>query len=90
MSSEPMTDAERIWTEITGKRPATADAIQVASIEAILTGSRRRTSVADGRDAIEALLSALRGVAEVFGLSLPGEDDCDCGGDCPCHALEAK
>jgi len=89
--AEAMTEVERIWREITGAPPTAADSMVVASVENLINRSQRRHALSSGGLLlVEHLMAALREVSVEFGLDFPG-DDCDCGGDCPCHAMqEAK
>lgn len=81
-----MTDAERVWMMVAGRAPVPADAMSVASVEAIITQSRRRLPNS-GLDLFNQLLVALGEVAATFGIAVPGADDCECMGECPCHVL---
>ena len=83
-----MNDVERIWMEITGAPPRAQDAMAVTSVEAIITGSRRRVPGGEyAMSLVDGLKRMIWDVAALFDVEVPGEDDCECGGECPCHVL---
>lgn len=83
-----MNDVERIWREIAGRAPTPADALAVANVEAIVTSSRRRVGTAEHAVAlVETLRGAIWEIAEAFGVAVPGENECECDGECPFHVL---
>lgn len=75
----------RIWLEIAGVSPTSADAMSAESVRSMMDEYATRRAPEIGNDIIERLQTLIWAICDAFDVDIPGSD-CDCAGECPCHA----